>query len=172
MINLHNIRSTRRLHHDETGIALITGIIIAMVVLGILAAITVVVGNRSFQANNATQATKSLFWMNAASDDLSNRLERFDIGYLTAAASPAVSANWRLITVPTAGQVSTPQGAAFRLSILSPTSGKTELGYYQVMSPITGAPANTAAYKTGTDEGGDKQGEVVMIVRGWDGASS
>ncbi|MCW2923871.1 MAG: hypothetical protein JWM98_1275 [Thermoleophilia bacterium] len=160
----------RRAHRGEAGVALIWAILVMIVVFGTIAVAVGMTLTRVDETRSGANKTRAGFWTQAASDDLAQRLQSREIGYLVSGAGVG-DQTW---TVPTTGNV-TPPGRTFsnggstaarRMSVTD-GSGVVHTGWYQVLPAATGGTPWQARYVRDPARP-DAQGSVEVIVRAWE----
>jgi hypothetical protein len=169
--------ASARRRGGEQGIALIWAILIMLIVIG---TITVSVGMslvRTDETRDEAQRTRSSIWMDAAADDLVQRLQSREIGD-DLESVPGPNADGRIV-VPMPG--TSPSGT--RISVFKnpgPTTGSTNArqiqftrngrtyrGWYQVLpTPGTTTPWRAILRRSGSSTA--TQGSVEMVVRAWE----
>lgn len=157
----------------ERGIALIWAILIMLVVLG---TVTVSVGMsmiRTDETRDESNRTRSSLWLQAASDDLMQRLQSREIGYDLLGGGPAPAPQDQIIVVPrptgTSALMAFPNGGtSVARPLIFTEAGTTFRGWYQVLptTPATNLPWTAVLRRNPVRP--DLQGSIEMTVRVWE----
>jgi len=159
---------------EEQGVALIWAIIVMIIVIGLIVVMVASTLNSTRETRDSASRTRAVFWAEAASKDLVARIDNAELGPWVASRTAAGN-QYLSFAVPNAPVgMTTPANGAFPVAgtgtraipLTSTAGGTTQRGYYQVLPPVTGAPAWTGVKIMDPAQPGE-QGAIQFVVRAW-----
>lgn len=150
--------TARRQINTEHGVALIAVLAVMLIVIGVISLFSVLAVGESRQARSDRQRAESLYWVQAAATQVQTQLRSLAVGpHQRVGTATTNNEFWR---VPGSGKR--------QLTVQTPNGN--ERGFYEILAPVQGAPANSVAFARNRNDV-QHRGEVSMLLRGSTDAS-